>query len=344
MRKPSSFSTIVIAALMWTAVSDRASGMPPGDRGLTGELQDVLQEEVWRAGGPRQDRMLDYFKQAVESNKPEAIAAVQGVLWSLFSRRWLDPTPFAEYLPRLRELSRTPPDPRDLVTGWREEVALWRMSAAERQRAYSEVLRSGKPNRELGLAWGNAAYRALLEHMDSLVPEIEASMERDPNANYQKAETRVARADLLELARARSGEWMANYLGLIREQLEAQAKEPDSYENVSRGRLINEALLELVRAGDKRLLGPLKTLWRSIPNEEMATPEQRQEYAKYAARGFRDPDYPREGLAAEDLVRAIRALGEPSFQAKNSDHRELLKGSMKRLVEAGWLRPTVAVQ
>ncbi|OFV79531.1 MAG: hypothetical protein A2Y78_06125 [Acidobacteria bacterium RBG_13_68_16] len=330
--------------LAWAVLSGRASSSPPPEQGLKEELQDVLQEEVWRAGGPRQDRMLAFFEQAIASGKPEAVAPVEEVLWPLFARRWLDPRPFAEYLPQLRELSRTKASSRDLASGWPEEIALWDMPASERQRAYSQVLSTGRPNDELGLAWNGAAYRAMLEEMDNLLPLIEATMEKDPNANYQKAETKVPRADLLELARARSGDCVQGYIGLIRQELEEQQHRPDPDPNSFGNRLIREALLELVHADRKELLAPLKGLWRSIPNPEMSTPEKRQEYARYAARGFRDPDYPRTGPAADHLVRAIQALGDPSFQEKNSGRRELLKSTRKRLVEAGWLRSTVEAQ
>ncbi len=288
--------------------------------------------------------MLAYFEQALASGKPEAVEAVEEVLWPLFARRWFDPTLFAVYVPRLRELSCIGPLPFDLARGWTAEVALWNMSRSERQRAYSEVLSTGKPNDALGLAWNGAAYRALLEGMDDLVSVIETTMEKDPHANYQKADTKVPRMDLLELAQARSGDWVEGYVRLIQEKLEGQQQAPDSDPNSVGNRLIREALLELVHADHKDLLTRLKALWRSIPNAEMSTPERRQEYARYAARGFRDPDYPRNGPAAENLVRAIQAFGDLSFQEKNSGRQQLLKSARKRLVEAGWLRPSVEVQ
>jgi hypothetical protein len=218
------------------------------------------------------------------------------------------------------------------------------MSVSERQRAYSKVLSTGNPNHELGLSWNGAAYRALLEEMDDLVPLIETTMERDPRANYQKAETKVPRMDLLELAQARSGDWVENYVRLIRGKLEEQQRQPDLDPSSLGNQLIREALLEIVHAEKKGLVTRLKDLWRSIPNPEMSTPEKRQEYARYAARGFRDPDYPRNGPAAEDFVRAIQALGGPSFQEKNSGRQELLKSARQRLVEAGWLRSIEEVQ
>ena len=295
----------------------------------------MVEEEVWRAGGPRPERMLDYLRQTEESGKPEAASAVGKVLQPLFARRWLDPTPFAEY-----EKARS----GELNVVWQQELALWKMTAAERQREYAEVLRTGRSNHELGLTWNGAANRALLEQMDNLVPEIEATMERDPHANYQKAETRVPRADLLELAHARPGDWEANYLKLIREKIEAQAQMAYPNSDPAANRLIREALLELVHSGNKKLVPQLKALWRSIKDPEMDKPENRRAYSEGVRRGWRDPDYPRSGLAAENLVRAIRALGDPSFQEKNTQHRKHLEDTKRRLVEAGWLKPTAEVQ
>jgi len=298
-------------------------------------MQDVVEEEVWRAGGPRQDRMLDYFKQAVESGKPEAEEAVWNVVEPLFIRRWLDPTPFAEYLQARNG---------NLEYFLRAELALWKMSTSERQRAYSNVLRTGRRNSELGLTWNVAAYRALFEQMDSLLPEIEATMERNPRANYQKAETRVPRADLLELTNARSGNWEANYLQLIREKLGAQATATYPESDPAANRLIREALLELVHSGNTELLAPLKALWRSIKDPGMDKVENQRIYAEVVRQGLRDPDYPRPGLAAGELVRAIQALGEPSFQEKNSEHHKNLEDTKRRLVDAGWLKPTAETQ
>jgi hypothetical protein len=288
--------------------------------------------------------MLAYFEQALASGKPEAVAAVEEMLWPLFARRWLDPTPFAVHLPQLRELSRTASSPFDLATGWAAEVALWNMSVSERQRAYSEVLSTRKPNDELGLAWNGAAGRALREHMDALLPEIEGVIENPPPSPNASASASYLRVVLVPLAHGRSGNWVEAYVRLIREKLDEQEHQPNLDPNSLGNRLIREALLELVHADKKGLLTRLKDLWRSIPNPEMSTPEKRQEYTRYAARGFRDPDYPRNGPAAEDFVRAIQALGDPSFQEKNSGRQELLKSTRKRLVEAGWLRSTVEVQ
>jgi hypothetical protein len=325
----------MLAAFVGASGPGTASSSPPSASGLAEDLQGVVEEEVWRAGGPREDRMLDFFRQAVESGKSEAASAVGKVLQPLFARRWLDPTPFAEY-----EKARS----GELNVVWQQELALWKMTAAERQREYAEVLRTGRSNHELGLTWNGAANRALLEQVDNLVPEIEATMERDPHANYQKAETRVPRADLLELAHARSGDWEANYLKLIREKLEAQARAFDGDPNSPDNRLIREALLELVHTGNRRLLAPLKTLWRSINDPEMEKPENQRIYAGLVKQSLRDPEWSRPGPAAACLVRAIQALGDPSFQEKNTQHRKHLEDTKRRLAEAGWLKPTAEVQ
>lgn len=222
------------------------------------------------------------------------------------------------------------------------------MSAAERKHAYSEVLRTGKWNHALGLAWIGAIGRALDEHMDDLLPEIEAVLENPPRLGLgtRSAASSAAfiRGAFLPLAYARSGDWEANYLKLIREKLEVRAKMAYPNSDPAANRLIREALLELVHSGNTKLLAPLKALWRSIKDPEMETPENQRAYAEGVRRGWRDPDYPRPGLAAGELVRAIQALGDPSFQEKNSERKELLKGSLKRLVDAGWLHSTVQVQ
>ncbi len=279
--------------------------------------------------------MLEYFRQALDTGRPEAVGAVEEVLWPMFYRRWLDPAPFAESL-------RAHGQPPGHV--WQAEIALSKMTELERDEVYAEVLRTGRVNEDLGLGWGNAAYRVLLEHMGALVPDIEATMDRSPQANYEKAETRVPRRDLLELAHARPGDWEANYLRLIRDKLEIQATaaQPDA-DSVVNG-VIREALLELVHSGNRKLLSPLKAMWRSIKNRSMKTPENQRILGQLVKQGLRDPDYSRPGLAATYLVRAIQALGDPGFQEKNTHRKELLQDTKRRLAEAGWLRPVPEAQ
>jgi hypothetical protein len=335
MRRSTVFPLVAIEMILSGVCRPNAWSSPPPTYGLRDEMQDVVEEEVWRAGGPRPERMLDWLKQAEESGKPEAASAVGEVLEPLFSRRWLDPTPFVEY-----EQSR----PGKLNVVWQQELALWKMSAAERKHAYSEVLRTGKPNDAVGLAWIGAIGRALDEHMDDLLPEIEAVLENPPRLGLGTRSAALSaefiRGAFLPLAYARSGDWEANCLGLIREKLEVQARMAYPNSDPAANRLIREALLELVHSGNGKLVAPLKALWRSIkPPAEMDRPENQRIWEQLLKQGLRDPEYGREGFAAGCLVRAIQALGEPSFQEKNSERHKLLEDSKKRLVDAGWLKP-----
>ena len=155
--------------------------------------------------------MLAWCKQADQADKPGANEGLGMVLHELFHRRWLDPTPLAEY-----DQART----GRLSVYWRQELALWRISAAERRRVYSDMLRDGKPNDELGLAWSGVIYRALYEHMDDLLPEIETVLDHPPTLGLGARGAALTAADIraayLPLAYTRSDDWKANYLKLIR--------------------------------------------------------------------------------------------------------------------------------
>jgi hypothetical protein len=298
----------------------------------------VEAEEVWRAGGPREDRMLEWYRRAKESDKPDAAGGLSEVLTPLFHRRWLDPTPFAMYE---QGYSGT------LNVVWKQELAVWRMTAAQRRRVYSDVLRAGKLNDALGLGWLGVIYRALDEHMDDLLPEIEAVLEHPPELGLGGRGAALTAADIraadLPLAYARSGDWKANYLKLIREKLEAQAKAFDGNWDSVNDRIIRNALLELVHSGDTSLLAPLKALWRSIkPPAQMEEPENQRIWERLLKQGLRDPEYNRDGPAADCLVLAIQALGDPMFQEKNTLRRRVREDAKKRLVEGGYLRPAAA--
>ncbi len=76
----------------------------------------------------------------------------------------------------------------------------------------------------------------------------------------------------------------------------------------------------------------------------MEKPENQRLFGELAKQGLRDPDYSRPGLAAAYLVRAIQALGDPGFQERNTNHKEMLQATKRRLAEAGWLRPAPEAQ
>lgn len=339
MKSQTLVSVVALSALLLALGASRATGSSPPTLTLRDDLKEVVQDEIWRANGPEPGRMMDYFRQAVDSGQPEAVDAVVEVLMELFARRWLDPTPFAAY----QEAHCG-----GLSVFWQQELALWEMTAAERARAYSEVLRTGRQDHKLGLSWTSAIYRAVCEHLDALVPEIETVLEKPPRVGLGPRNA-VATAELmrhayLPLAYARSGDWQANYLNLVRDQLRNIASEPDDNPGSARNILVRSALLELVHSGNSDLVTPLKVLWRTIKDPVMERPENQRIYGILARSGVRDPEYPRPGLAARRLACAIRALGDPLFQEKNTHRKELLQDTKRRLAEAGWLRPVPEAQ
>src|SRR5208337_4498135 len=85
MKALSALTVTVLASLVGATDPGQTWGSPPSASGLKEDLQDVVEQEVWRAGGPRPDRMLDWFRRAEESGKPEAVEAVWDVLSPLFS-------------------------------------------------------------------------------------------------------------------------------------------------------------------------------------------------------------------------------------------------------------------
>lgn len=343
-RRAKSVATVVVLGILAALHSGRAVAEGIPEHGIKELVQDLLDEEIWRSGGPRQDRLLSYFQRAVESGSPEAVAAIEDTLWPLFHRRWLDPTPFAEYLPQLKELSLRGGGDARLWYGWKEEVAIWKMSTPEREHVYSDLLRTRKDNRELGLTWLTAAYRACQEHLDGLLPEIEVALESSALSPEASANAGVLRAVFVPLAVARSGDWVEGYMAIIQEELKKQTRQPDNYFNSPGNRVIREASLELAHSARGEILERLRTLWRSIPNSDYTRPERQTVWTKAAAKGLCDIDYPRHTPAAMSLLRAIWALGDEAFQEKNLRRKEKLERDEAQLVEAGWFRPAAEVK
>ena len=75
----------------------------------------------------------------------------------------------------------------------------------------------------------------------------------------------------------------------------------------------------------------------------MEKPENQRIWEQLVKRGERDREYDHEGLAAGYLVRAIQALGDPTFQEKNTNSRKNREYIKKSLIDRGYLKPSAAV-
>jgi hypothetical protein len=324
----------------------RAEGVPDNDRARDVEL--LLGAELWRVGGPRPEVLVAFFGRAVAAGDPMTVAAVASVFQPLFDHRMLDPNLCARFLPQLEEMSTGPnrSHVENLARPFREEIKLYNLSEAEREDLFGSVLRSGRDNHEYGLSWATAAVRALDEHMERLTALVESQIAvGQATDSVGGARIRAIREVWLPLALARqSADWPGEYMKLIAQRVEEQAVDRDYDCCTLRNRLMREALLELVYGGKRETLTGLKALWRSLKEPEYEASAKRAEWARDAERRVVDPDYPRRGWVALDLAQAIRALGEPSFQAKNLHLEENRQRTERLFVEKGWLTPRAEVQ
>jgi hypothetical protein len=271
------------------------------------------------------------------------IGALEIAIGPLIVRRRLDPNLLTPYLSRI-EAVRSPGYSHwgaDFAHDVRRTTTLYNLSERDREALYRSSLGNGKPNLEYHLTWQTAALRALDERLDSLVGEIEVAI-----ASHKPTDSAGASlvADLqpvdLPLAHARlTADWVNEYMKHIQNCTDEQAlshnDDPDSWQD----RLVHDALQDLVWSGQRQLVPQLKTVWRSIKEPEYEAAAKREEWARLVQLGKADSDYPRGGVLALDLGRAIRALGEPSFQAKNLHLDDVRQKLEARLVNAGKMAP-----
>lgn len=317
----------------------------PAVVGVGDDVQLLVDEEVWRAGGPRPERLVELMRHAIAGGDADVVGALERALVPLFKRRWVDPHAFAPFLPQIQTVARASRSSSagDIVGILRYELKLSDLTLRDQQDLYRSLIESGGSSDEYGLSWESAAFRALVEHADDLVPVIEQALTSRKRSLGSGRPGHDPLQAQLALARCRrGGDWVGCYMTLVREQVAAQSEALDFDLDSERNLVVRDALLELVHEGHKELLPDLKRLWRSIRD-----PEQEAVLAEHRRRGVPraphlDAEYLRPGLKAYYLLRAIWGLGDRKFQAKNTRHAENLEFLEKHLYKSGVLKRDVA--
>lgn len=334
---------LAIGALAILVLAARGEALA-SDLGERQEIRTLFEDESFRSGGPRQSRVIELYGEALEGGNAEIFRETQRQVFLLVDRHLVDPNAFTEFYPDILKLGRKE-SPYDGGTEWtaglREKCLLWSLAPREREALYRRVIETRTSQRGLlggqleGMSWLNAASLGLLEHMDSLVPAIEGRLAATKEDQFNGSEVAYVRSVLLPLAKARiAGDWVKGYLELIRRTVLVErtgAIEVD-YSDM----LAHEALMELVQKGRTDVLDDLTAVWGDA---------SRNRASKAGHVVEEQPTFWRVPSSVL-LVRAIRALGKPTFEDATwrEWYRKTPADAERALVERGVLKPRRAIR
>ena len=302
------------------------------------QLRVLFEDEIFRPGGPRHERVTEIYRQAVEAGKIEAVVQVERHVSQLIDRRLFDPNSLTAFLPEVERLSRkgtSYENNNDVTRPLREQIALWNLGEKERETFYRGLIERRSEEfgllggRIRGMHWLRAASLALHEHMDALVPVIEASVAATKQDQYNATLLSYLRGVLLPLAKARqSRDWVGGYLELARNAMNRE--NGDTQEQELRDLVVGEALMEIVQKNRTDIVGDLTATWKDTKRVALVTHEAT------------DSDRPTvwRTPAGALVVRAIRALGPKTFEQEKWQawYPKTAGQTEKSLVEAGWLK------
>lgn len=323
-------------AILVLAARGEAQASDPGERL---EIRALFEDESFRSGGPRQSRVIELYGEALEGGNAEVFRETQRQVFLLIDRHLVDPNAFTEFYPDIQKLGRKESryeDGSEWTAGLREKCLLWNLTPRDREALYRRAIeprtsQRALPGGQLGeVSWLNAASLGLLEQMDSLVPAIEGRLAATKEDQFNGSEVAYLRSVLLPLARARiAGDWMTGYLELIRKavRLERTGAPEVDYSDM----LAHEALRELVQKGRTDALDDLTAVWGDASRSRVS---RVGDVGEERPTLWRDP-------GSVVLVRAIRALGRPTFEEATwrEWYRRTPADSRKALVERGVLKP-----
>ena len=318
MRVQVAVVTGVLVACSWGAA--RADGpvvhLNEIDRYL---IKELVVAEVWRPGGAKSEVLADALEGFVKSGNFEAASCLVGEALPFVHRRLLDVAPFAAALQGgIRESDRMSHADWGSVTKHLDGcVELEKLSQDSRFAIYHQLIGAKARDRQYGLSYVDACLRGLWEDPQRFLREAEAVC-FNPAGVWANPYTPDLGRSVVRVARARAeNRTMDAVLDLVEAAVKAELRPGELVDGVAPDELLNEALLALLMDKQTRAVRRLKEIWRSIPVAARPQGLHAQTRAAFAAQGRMDSEPPRDTRAGRYLVRAIRGLGDPTFQEKN---------------------------
>ena len=283
----------------------------------------LIDAEVLRPGGPNQGRVESLLKQAISAGDPRIVGEVVSAIENMARHRWIRVAPLKPLFGELERIGTkvTPRVDSGLSSGLALALRLEQLGSSGRRDVYRSCLASRTSICEsFNLTWEWAGSGALTEQMDDLLPEVEAAVLRSPPSTPDRIGLSYLTNIAIPQARARQGDWVAGHLELLRRLVTGQRWRVTGDGSPDEHRLACELVTALAQDVDKRALEGLLDIWRAQPAQEVWGDQQTwsRTNAEQIAAGKVDPEVMHTGAFADKLRLAIRALGMPRFQEKNT--------------------------
>jgi hypothetical protein len=282
-------------------------------------IKELVVAEVWRPGGSDAEALAEVLAGFLRSGNYEAATWLVREATPFVYRRLLDPTPLATVVDR----GPAPGDPANAAE-WQHMrrdlgdcVELSALPPGRRLALYHELIGTRKLQGAFGLSFVDACLRGMWEDPREFLTEAEGAC-FNPEGIWARADARDFGKASFRVARARADTSpMDAVLGLIDTAVKAELHQGEPADGIPPDELLDEALLGLLMDKQTKAIARLKKIWLAIPVPSSSDGRAAQIRADLAARGRWDKEPPRDSVAGRHLMRAIRGLGDTSFQAKN---------------------------
>ncbi len=330
---------IRVAAFVLMVISPAELGARMPARGIEASLVDSwFEEEVWRPAGPNQSETVEFYRRALLAGDLKVVEATELRLLDLVDRGALDPSLLESSFPAIREVWAKARNGRGeaIVEAFTFAVRRLQLGRTGRAKLYDELLGTRGENAVYGLDWLGAARLALLEHMDGLLGSIESAVVAPGLRPEQTSVVGFLTNVLVPLARARRGDWEANYLALVADQVQSQKVRPDPDPRSRANLLAREALLELVRSQHRAIASQVIGMWSDLTGTHSLASGAARPGAPLPGAGGSPSG---SGPLADGLVRCVRGLGDREFQQDSwkSEGRTSGEIAERTLVQRGLL-------
>lgn len=270
-------------------------------------IKELVLAEVWRPGGANSEALAEVLEGFLKSGNLEAATLLIREARPYFFRRLLDPTPLAAKARQVTTTDKTIHGEqwhrvRDSLANHAGTNAL---SQGERFDLYSRLIADRVVlHGPFGMTYWQACWRGLWENPAVFLAEVENAC---PDA---AARLRVARARI-------SPSSLEAVVDLVDAAVKAELRPGELVDGIAPDELLEEALLALLMDKQTKAVARLKRILLAIPVADRPQGLSVEGRAALVAKGRMDSEPPRDTHAGRSLVRAIRALGDPTFQSKN---------------------------
>lgn len=286
------------------------------DRHLISEL---VVAEVWRPGGANSEALAEILAGFLRSGSIEAASWLVREANPYFSRRLLDPTPFAARATQVSTSDATIHgyEWRQTSESLAQRAGINALSETERFSLYHKLMAEHVSHGPFGMSYLDGCLQGVWENPREFLSGAERAC-FNPTGVWASPYTRDLGRSVVRVARARAeNRSMGAVLDLVEAAVKAEARPGELVDGIAPDELLNEALLALLMDKQTGAVRRLKEIWQAIPVAGKPQGLHAQARAALAAQGRVESEPPRDTPAGRYLVRAIRGLGDPTFQEKN---------------------------